>query len=214
MGKPPTRAAAKAKKHQSNSHLRKLAKSIEIQPNQTYKQDKRNLLRRIRAMESKPKTLPKPKPVGATRLMKKLDQLAGDGNLADRAKLQHFVAESIKGVVNLQGALVRKEHNTKGKPVTTTIKRVKSKKNRSPRVKKDNLMIFGTFMVDMNDEKQDFEPTTRYLGKDLVTIKKSGLPNAGMGAFAAREYKEGESLGYYCGTVIEGLQKEPSQFAI
>ena len=116
--------------------------------------------------------------------MKKLDQLAGDGNLADRAKLQHFVTENIKGVVNLQGALVRKEHNTKGKPVTTTIKRVKSKKNRSPRVKKDNLMIFGTFMVDMNDEKQDFELTTRYLGKDLVTIKKSGLPNAGMGAFA------------------------------
>ena len=224
MGKPPARAtakttASKSKKHQSDAQLRRLAKSIELQPNRNYKQDKRNLLRRIMATEKKQKTLPKPKPVGTTRLMKKLDQLVGSGSLTDRAKMQHFVAEHIKGVVSLRGALVRKEHGTKGKPVTTTIKQVQKNttENRAPRInakKKDNVTIFGTFMVDMNDDEQHFEVTTRYLNKDLITIKKSTLPNAGLGAVAARNYEAGESLGYYCGSVIEGLQKEPSQFAI
>ena len=66
----------------------------------------------------------------------------------------------------------------------------------------------------VNIGKQHFEVAIRHHTTDLFMIKKSSLQNAGHGLFAARKYKNGLCLGYYCGKIVTGLAYRRTKYVI
>ena len=186
------------------------------QQNRKYKMDELNQKEQAKKKIATTRT---PRAVKAENLMAKLEVLFGNDTLEERIEMYRFISSHIKGIVNIQGAQVRKGHDTKGQPVGTAVKHYapskynKKKGTGKHKKHKDNLLIEGTMMVDLNDNSQKYECIVRYLDEDLFVIKRSTLDNARLGLFAAKPYKKGEMLGYYCGKVLE-KSRPPSAYAI
>jgi hypothetical protein len=72
-----------------------------------------------------------------------------------------------------------------------------------------SLELSRSWFIQIRDEKQDEWHT-------LFKIKKSNLPNAGYGLFAARPYKEGDQIGVFYGRVSKATvaAPEPSLYAM
>ena len=216
MGKRQTRSATKQQASSARTRTRAAKPPRRMQQNRKYKMDELNQKQRARKKIATTRT---PRAVKAENLMAKLEGLYGSGTLEERTELYRFISSHIKGIVSIEGAQVRKAHGSKGKPVGTAIKhyapsKYNNKKGSGINKKhKNNLLVGGTMMVDLNDNSQKYECIVRYVDEDLFVIKRSTLDNARLGLFAAKPYKKGEMLGFYGGKVLD-KSRPPSAYAV
>ena len=138
-----------------------------------------------------------------TRLIERLDELYASDR--GRDAMQQYVSKFVRSHLTVKDALIRK---MKGKPPSTSLSSEPSNKNNN----NNKLSLDGRLMVNIG--KQHFKVAICHHRTDLFTIKKSSLQNAGLGLFAARKYKNGSCLGYYCGKIVTGLAYRRTKYAI
>ena len=189
----------------NRQELQAFSKSIQKQKGRKYLNDNTRQRQRLCTATKAQPSGPMFRSVHYARLIERLDELYASDRFRGRDAMQQYVSKFVRSHLTVKDALIRK---MKGKPPSTSLSSEPSNKNNN----NNKLSLDGRLMVNIG--KQHFEVAIRHHTTDLFTIKKSLLQNACLGLFAARKYKNGWCLGYYCGKIVTGLAYRRTKYAI
>ena len=191
----------------NRQELQAFSKTIQKQKGRKYLDDNTRQRQRLHTATKAQPSGPMFRSVRYARLIERLDELYASDRFRGRDAMQQYVSKFVRLHLTVKDALIQK---MKGKPPSTSLSSEPSNKNKNNNNNK--LSLDGRLMVNIG--KQHFEVAIHHHMTNLFKIKRSSLQNASLGLFAARKYKNGSCLGYYCGKIVTCLAYCHTKYAI